>query len=189
MYRVSETMAEGQEMFAARVARLEAQGVAHNQMYLNATTQTGLGAQLGALSALICAAFLGFISIVAARYVLFLTQGEPNPAADIHVTFLTETCIALAFCFVGSALLKLRAPLHMVIINVFFWGTMVAMHNLVHAFPEIWSNLFSERWVWVVTQMTEPASIRFYGESHSIAGLLPELAGQDRPAEIKINRF
>ena len=189
-------MARTQDVFAERLARLD-QTHSQRAQTQTATAQAQRGnrpdwvSNLGYPASIIGACLLGLLTVVMSRYVMFHLNGAPDPNADADMTMLIDGGLALAIAFVLRSAFHLTTKEHLAAKTVGIWIALTCMHNLVHAYPTVWSNAFSPEWVTRTTDMTEPRSFFFRGMSFKINGGTTEAADGASPAkpEIKINRY
>jgi len=184
-------VAQEQELFAARIARLHA---AHETQpsasgIVGQAQQSGHARRFGYISSLLSACLIGFLAVAVTRLILLHLIGAPDPTSDADIVMLTEGGMSVCLTVMCAYLLRLTGSLHMVLVALGFWAGLLGMHNLVHHHPEGWALLYSERWVWQTTQMTEPNSIYFRGDSIDLGSVITFSGGQDSKPDIKINRF
>lgn len=189
-------MARTQDVFAERLARLD-QTHSQRMQAQTATAQAQRGSRpewvsnLGYPASIVGACLLGLITVVMSRYVMFHLNGAPDPDADADMTMLIDGGLAFGIAFVLRNAFHMTAKEHLLAKTVGIWIALTCMHNLVHAYPTVWSHAFSPEWVTRTTDMTEPRSFFFRGMTFRIDGGETD-APEDTPAgkpEIKINRY
>ena len=183
-------MAHEQDIFADRIARLQARHL--TQGHGTAAAQSGQSAfkrQLGYLSSVVCAGLVGFVSVALTRLILLHTMGPPDSAANPDFVMIIEGVAALSLTVLFACLLRLSGAAQTVVAAAGFWFALLGMHNLVHHHPDGWAALYSEQWAWRTIQMTEPNSIYFRGSSYDVSGFLSGSGDDANPPKVKINRF
>jgi len=180
-------VSDGQDIFASRIGRLRDQ---HAPAAAGTRGgQSGSARLLGLASSMICACLLGMLAVALTRLALLHIVGPPDPDANADIVMLAEGGIALGATVLAAYMLRLTASAHVVLAGFGFWIALLGMHNLVHRYPEGWTMLYSERWVWYVTQMTEPNTLYFRGNSYDLGNILAFATRDGSKPEIKINRF
>ncbi len=186
-------MAHGQDAFANRLARL---GETHAQRQdiqsLNAKTAQGSKPEwvsnLGYPASIVGACIVGLLTVVASRYIMFHINGTPNPNDDPDMTMIIDGALAFGLAFMLRTALHMKLKEHLAAKTVGIWIALTCMHNLVHAYPAVWSKAFSPAWVASVTEMTEPSSFFIRGMSFKINGQSSTEDSGAQKSEIKINR-
>ncbi|WP_299047931.1 hypothetical protein [uncultured Tateyamaria sp.] len=197
-------MAQGQDIFAERLARLN-ETHAERDARQRAAAQVARGhtpdwvRNMVYPGSIVGALVVGILTVVLSRYALFHVNGAPDPNADADMTMLMDGGLALAIAFVLRSALNLKAKEHLAAKTVGIWVALTCMHNLVHAYPSAWAVAFSPEWVDRTTEMTDPKSFYVRGFTFHIGD--PEAAPSDTVAEagveavpsgkpeIKINRY
>ncbi|WP_299139895.1 hypothetical protein [uncultured Tateyamaria sp.] len=193
-------MAHGQDIFAERLARLnDTHG--HRQKQQTATARAARGRtpdwvrNMVYPGSLVGACFVGILTVILSRYVMFHMNGAPDPDGDADLTMLMDGGLALAIAFVLRNALNMSSKEHLACKTAGIWIALTCMHNLVHAYPMTWANAFSPEWVERTVEMTEPKSIFFRGMSFTLDDKAPEAEPVNTDPsiptskpEIKINR-
>ncbi|GGX39610.1 hypothetical protein GCM10007385_03380 [Tateyamaria omphalii] len=196
-------MAQGHDVFAARLARLNETHAEH-QARQSATAKAARGStpdwvrNLVYPGSIVGALFVGILTVVLSRYVFFHINGAPDPNADADLTMIMDGGLALAIAFVLRSALHLTAKEHLAAKTAGIWIALTCMHNLVHAYPAVWATAFSPEWVERTTAMTEPRSFFIRGITFTFDDIggadkadgssNSEAASNSKP-EIKINRY
>jgi hypothetical protein len=113
-----------------------------------------------ALSFPLCMA-LGFLSHALERYSEWVFLGVPQAASNIDIDMARIALTGAVFSIVLTHLLGLRDRSLLVPKLLGVAAGMLFFHNLVHAWPAVFDQIFSPIWVARVTSMTEPASLWF----------------------------
>lgn len=187
-------MAQGQDAFAERLARLGAEhavraDVQTQKAHATRGPRPDWVTNLGYPASVIGACALGLLSVVLSRYCMFHINGVPDPDADPDLTMIVDGALAFAIAFVLRMAFHMSDKVHLAAKTVGIWIALTCMHNLVHDYPGVWAAAFSDQWVQRTTDMTEPRSFYIRGYSFELSGsMASEPESTDKP-EVKINRF
>ena len=108
---------------------------------------------------------LGFLALIAARYIRFELVGISNDATDPATLAAMDAGLAAMIVFFIGGVLKHKSLRHMMAQVCGIAVMLVTMHNLVWFFPAEFAQAFSQDYVEQVTQTTAPLSIHFNGET------------------------
>ena len=106
---------------------------------------------------------MGALSAMIARYVHFQLTGAIGVNLSANLDFTMDVLLSIAIAFWVRELVSLSAVRQM---GAQFAGILLAlvtMHNVVHAFPDPFSRLFSSEWVQHVTETTEQGTLIIRG--------------------------
>ncbi|WP_299600860.1 hypothetical protein [uncultured Tateyamaria sp.] len=165
-------MAQGHDVFAARLARLNETHAEHEARQ-SASAKAARGRvpdwarNLVYPGSIVGALVVGVFTVVLSRYAMFHANGAPDPNADADLTMIMDGGLALAIAFVLRSALHLTAKEHLAAKTAGIWIALTCMHNLVHAYPNVWATAFSPEWVERTTYMTEPRSFYVRGFTFS----------------------
>lgn len=108
---------------------------------------------------------VGFLSHALQCYARWILLGVPQPSANIDIEMavvaLTGACIAVLLTHL--LVLRDRGLLVPKVLGVA--SGMLFFHNLVHAYPAFFGQVFSPIWVARIISTTEPSSLLFRGVS------------------------
>lgn len=123
----------------------------------------------GRVLSVIGAAVIGFLSVPLLRYAMLHSQGLPSAGTSPELVMVIDALFAFCIAFFLVRLfLSVTCRAHMIAQVAGIWIALTTMHNLVHEYPDIWSQAFSPKWVERTTQMTEPGTIYLMGTSFSL---------------------
>ncbi|WP_299650870.1 hypothetical protein [uncultured Tateyamaria sp.] len=199
-------MAQGHDVFAARLARLNETHTQHQTRQSEAAAAArgrtpDWVRNLAYPGSIVGALFVGIFTVVLSRYAMFHVNGAPDPNVDPDLTMLMDGGLAIAIAFVLRSALNLTTKEHLAAKTVGIWVALTCMHNLVHAYPGVWTVAFSPEWVDRTTSITEPRSFYVRGFTFSFDDTgnasdsdatvsdpeqMPTTTGK---TEIKINRY
>lgn len=115
---------------------------------------------------------LGAAAVVAVRYgrAEWLTDMFPAALAGekAGMTMLSDFGAALFLCLVIKVVLGARSRQFVAAQTIGAAVMVLAMHNLVHAAPDLWQMAFPQSWVNEVVATTEPHSILITGISFQL---------------------
>lgn len=121
--------------------------------------------QKAGLGSVLMSVGLGFIALIAARYIRFELVGISNDATDPATLAAMDAGLAAMIVFFIGGVLKHKSLRHMMAQVCGIAVMLVTMHNLVWFFPAEFAQAFSQDYVEQVTQTTAPLSIHFNGET------------------------
>ena len=153
------------EVFVERLDRLsEIQAHRTRRSYQRGTSTGRLMLDIGQFLSLLSAGAIGLISVPLLRFAMFHSQGLPDTPVRPGLTLMVDAIFAFCFAFfLVRILMSVTARAHMVAQMIGIWVALTTMHNLVHAYPEPWSVVFSPDWVARVVQITEPNTFYLVG--------------------------
>lgn len=115
--------------------------------------------------AVFAAFLLGVASNLIWRLVDFHVRGLPDPTANIDQLLLTNATISVVIAIVLGPQLGLKARSHFVMSVVGVAVGLCALHNVIHAEPQLFEALFSPGWVQDVVRNTDAHSVLWRGVS------------------------
>ena len=119
---------------------------------------------IGQFLSLLVAGVIGLLSVPLLRFAMFLSQGLPDAPARPGLALMVDAIFAFCFAFfLVRILMSVSGRAHMIAQMIGIWVALTTMHNLVHAYPEPWSRVFSPDWVARTVQMTEPNTFYLVG--------------------------
>lgn len=113
---------------------------------------------------------LGLVAVLISRYVRYHMNGGALGGEGADVSMILDGTMAAATGFALRQAFKFEAKVFLSAFNVGVTAMILLMHNLVHVAPEAFGVAFSDEWVQVVIEQTEPNSILFMGDSIPIGG-------------------
>lgn len=108
---------------------------------------------------------IGFLSHALQCYARWITLGVPQEPANIDVDMAVVAAASSSIAILLTHLLGLRDRGLLVPKVLGVGGGMLFFHNLVHAYPDFFDQVFSPIWVAKITSMTEASSLYFRGVS------------------------
>ena len=172
-------MTAHQAEFQARIARIKAgQGFTKSTVYVGMETAfsymppnrrrggQGLAAlNLGHALSFPMAMLVGFLCHGLERYVDLTFNGLPDIKAMTDMQMLQMGGLAFAMTVVITHLIGLRDRGLLLAKALGVVAGMLFLHNLVHARPDVFDQIYSPNWVGRVMAMTEPGSMNWRGIS------------------------
>jgi hypothetical protein len=116
--------------------------------------------------ALLFSTCLGILSFMAAAWVRLQTMGLDSALSDLRYEMALQFGSGLAVGLGVGLVCGLRSRQMIVVMAL---GVLVAMtlsHNVVHLYPELFSQAFSPAWVDQVRSATAPNSALWMGQSY-----------------------
>ena len=115
---------------------------------------------------IVWAAILGMIAVFLSRYIRFhLTGGSLTGGENAEMIMIIDGIIAAGGVFALKQLFAMDDKTLQFSQSVGVLIMVLGMHNLVHAFPKVFTTVFSSEWTQEVLETTEPKSILFRGVS------------------------
>jgi hypothetical protein len=169
--------------FSARIARIESgsgsskstlyvgmdetYAVTYGQRGQNRAGQSsgGVFRSLGSLMLLITAFVVGVAANVAARLVDFIYNGLPGPATNVDMQMGIDFAIALVVSLLLGLVLGIRLREFIMVRVIGIAAGMLALHNLVHFYPQYFAPAFPAPWVNHILSSTEAGTIIWRGVS------------------------
>lgn len=108
---------------------------------------------------------VGILAVVFARYVRFQVLGSGLAGDDPDITMVIDATLAGACSFFVFALLRIDGAAVKASQTLGIVAMVIAMHNVVHAVPGLFSVAFSKSWTENVVASTKPNSVLFRGAS------------------------
>jgi hypothetical protein len=176
-------MSPHQVDFSARIARIESgTGSSKSTLYVGmdetyAVTyrQRGNGQagnatggtfrSLGSLLLLVMAFVVGVAANVAARLVDFIWNGLPGPGDYSDLQMGVNFAIALVMSLILGLVFGIRLREFVLVRVIGIVAGTLALHNLVHAYPQYFAPAFPAPWVNHILTSTEAGSIVWRGVS------------------------
>jgi hypothetical protein len=173
-------MSPQQLEFSARIARIESGTgsskstlyVGMDETYAVAYRQSRAGdptggslRSLGALLLVVTAFLVGVASNVAARLVDFIWNGLPGPNQNVDLQMGIDFALALVMSLLLGLIVGIRLREFVMVRVVGIAAGMLALHNLVHAYPQYFEPAFPAPWVNHILTSTEAGSIVWRGVS------------------------
>lgn len=112
------------------------------------------------------AILFGAFTVVAVRYGRLFWDGGALTGSGAGQAMLMDAGIALAVIIVLRLLLRARSRLMLAGQLVGVAAGVLAMHNLVHVAPQVWTAAFPPAWVDDILANTQPHSILIKGVSY-----------------------
>jgi hypothetical protein len=114
-------------------------------------------------------AFLvGVAANVAARLADFMMNGLPTATDNIDIQMAIDVVIALVVASVLGALFRIGIREFIMVRLIGIAAGTLALHNVVHAYPQYFEPVFSQLWVSHVVTSTDVGSIVWRGVSIAI---------------------
>lgn len=168
-----------QAAFQARLARIQAgKGFTKSTVYVGIDTaftyqpqgqrKAGMGQvarNAGFALSFPMALLAGFLGFGLERYAAFIFAGRPDPQANPDLEMVKMAATAFGIAVVATHLMGLRDRGLLVAKALGVAGGMLFFHNLVHAWPQVFEQVFSPIWVARVLAETEPQSLLWRGIS------------------------
>jgi len=117
--------------------------------------------------AVILSVIIGALSMIGARYVRFVGGGIPEVGTEPQTLLLMDFGIAAVLAMVVGGMIGHKQLRHM---NAQFLGIavmLVAMHNLVWAFPDQVAQVFPQSYIAQVQSVTAPMSLSLLGNTYT----------------------
>ena len=147
--------------FAERISRIEAQ----RQRSAPATKPRARWRESGFayVLSLVAAFFVGVLVVFAARYARFQLTGVTPGSTTLNTSNLAvDMVLAFMVGFLLQQIFNFRRPEHTGAKTLGMIVAVLTMHMAVHAFPGVFSVIFSETWVHQVIRLTDPTKIAIF---------------------------